>query len=129
MTMAEALVHEFQHNKLNAVFRWDPLLHNAHAPLYTSPVRPDPRPLHGVLMAVHAFQPIAKLYEAMTAAQDPPSLQRDWPKRYQQIIDINHEGAGTVLQHGKPTPLGATLLQELREIDRYFESVSVSAPG
>jgi HEXXH motif-containing protein len=128
MTMAEAIVHEFQHNKLNAVFRWDPLLHNAHSPLYSSPVRPDPRPLHGVLLAVHAFQPIAKLYETMTAANDPLSLQRDWPKRYQQIIDINHEGATTVLQHGKPTPLGATLLHELREIDRYFEGVTVT-PG
>jgi HEXXH motif-containing protein len=117
MTMAEAIIHEFQHNKLNAVFRWDPLLHDAHAPLYSSPVRPDPRPLHGVLMAVHAFQPVAKLYEAMTAAGDPLALGRDWGKRHRQIVDINHEGTRTVLAHGETTPLGATLLAELRDID------------
>ena len=120
MTMAEALIHEFQHNKLNAVFRWDPVLHNAHAPLFASPVRPDPRPLHGVLMAVHAFQPIAKLYELMTAADDPLSRQRDWEKRYRQIVEINREGAETVLTNGKPTAVGAGLLREMREIDEYF---------
>ena len=47
MTMVEALIHEFQHNKINAAFQQDPLLHNAFSPLYASPVRPDPRPLHG----------------------------------------------------------------------------------
>jgi HEXXH motif-containing protein len=117
MTMAEALIHEFQHNKLNAVFRWDPILHNAHAPLYASPVRPDPRPLHGVLLAVHAFQPVARLYEAMTEAGDPLTKGRDWKKRFRQIIEINREGAATVLTHGRPTPLGAGLLQEIRELD------------
>jgi HEXXH motif-containing protein len=120
MTIAEALIHEFQHNKLNAVFRWDPILRNAHAPLYTSPVRPDPRPLHGVLLAVHAFQPVARLYEVMTAAGDPLTLGHDWTRRFQQIIDINHEGAETVLKSGQPTAVGTGLLKEIRAIDEYY---------
>lgn len=120
ITMAEALIHEFQHNKLNAVFRWDPVLHNAHAPLYTSPVRPDPRPLHGIVMAVHAFQPIAKLYERMTDAADPLSLGRDWQKRFKQIVDINREGAETVLKNGRPTELGSGLVKEITALDAYY---------
>jgi HEXXH motif-containing protein len=120
MTMAEALMHEFQHNKLNAVFRWDPILQNAHTPLFASPVRPDPRPLHGVLLAVHAFQPVAALYEAMTKAEHPLTRGRDWKKRFRQIIDINRAGAETVLRHGKPTPVGAGLLREMRALDVYY---------
>jgi HEXXH motif-containing protein len=49
----------------------DALLENAFSPLYPSPVRPDPRPLHGVLLAVHAFLPVARLYADMLAAGDP----------------------------------------------------------
>ena len=44
MTMVEATIHEFQHNKLHALLELDPLLDNAFSPLYASPVRPDPRP-------------------------------------------------------------------------------------
>jgi HEXXH motif-containing protein len=71
MTMVEALIHEFSHNKLNALFELDAVLENAFSPLYPSPVRPDPRPLHGVLLAVHAFLPVARLYADMLAAGDP----------------------------------------------------------
>jgi HEXXH motif-containing protein len=64
MTLAEALIHEFSHNKLHLLLEQGALLENAFAPLYPSPVRPDPRPLHGVLLAVHAFLPVARMYEA-----------------------------------------------------------------
>ncbi|MBI3287972.1 MAG: hypothetical protein HYZ74_00455, partial [Elusimicrobia bacterium] len=59
LIITEAIVHEFQHNKLNVGTYTGPMLHNAFSPLYPSPVRPDPRPLFGVLMAVHAFLPVA----------------------------------------------------------------------
>jgi HEXXH motif-containing protein len=71
MTMVEALIHEFSHNKFNVLFELDAVLENAFSPLYPSPVRPDPRPLHGVLLAVHAFLPVARLYADMLAAGDP----------------------------------------------------------
>ena len=41
MTLAEALVHEFQHNKLNLLLGLDPVLENGEHPLFSSPVRPD----------------------------------------------------------------------------------------
>ena len=63
------------------------MLANADAPLYPSPVRPDPRPLRGVLMAVHAFLPVAGLYEAMTDAAHPLTLGRDWQKRFDVSTD------------------------------------------
>ncbi len=120
MTMTEALIHEFQHNKINAAFRIDPLLSNAWRPLYTSPVRPDPRPLHGVVLAVHAFQPVAKLYEIMTENGDDLSRNAYFKQRFHQILQINRRGATTVLDHAKPTAVGGPFFAEMRAIEDHF---------
>jgi HEXXH motif-containing protein len=120
MTMTEAVIHEFSHNKLNALVELDPLLENAFWPLYASPVRPDPRPLHGVLLAVHAFQPVARLYERMTAAGHPRAQSPDFQRRFAQIRRINHAGADVVLSNGRPTAIGRTLLEEIRRWDVHY---------
>ena len=122
MTMTEALVHEFQHNKINAAFRLDPLLHNAWSPLYPSPVRPDPRPLHGVLLAVHAFLPIARLYQNMASAERPEAGTGFWNERFRKIIQLNRAGAETVLLHAQPTGPGSGLFAEMRGLDEFFRA-------
>ena len=120
MTMTEAVIHEFSHNKINALFELDELLENAYWPLYTSPVRPDPRPLHGVVLAVHAFQPVARLYEAMIAAGHPWSKSPDFLRRFEQVKKVNREGAAVVLGHGRPTAVGRGLFDEMRRWDEHF---------
>lgn len=122
MTMAEALVHEFQHNKLNMAFNIDPLLENGFSPLYTSPVRPDPRPLHGVILAVHAFQAVASLYEKMLEAGHPYSQNPHWIERFRTILALIDSGGSTVLEHAKPTAMGAPFFSEMRELHTYFRS-------
>ena len=116
MTMVEALVHEFSHNKLNALLESDDVLQNAFTPLYPSPVRPDPRPLHGVLLAVHAFVPVARLYEKMAAAGDP----RASAARLAAIVRINREGTAVLRAHARATPVGQGLLDELFRWDEHF---------
>lgn len=120
MTLAEALIHEFSHNLLNALFEIDDVLENAWSPLYTSPVRPDPRPLHGVLLAVHAFLPVARLYEKMIEAKEPAAQNDAFLGRFAAIRRINREGAEIVLGNGKPTAIGAGLLEEIRRWDEYY---------
>ncbi|NOY90323.1 MAG: hypothetical protein GXP55_03865 [Deltaproteobacteria bacterium] len=120
MTMVEALVHEFSHNKINALFELDPLLENAFSPLYSSPVRPDPRPLHGVLLAVHAFLPIARLYERMLEADDELARVPGFKERFRQIRDTNARGADVLLEHAKPTQVGRGVLDEIRRWDEYY---------
>lgn len=122
MTMTEALIHEFSHNKINALFELDAVLENAWWPLYASPVRPDPRPLHGVVLAVHAFQPVARLYEAMIAAGHPGSKNPDFLRRYEQVKTVNREGAAVVLGHGRPTAVGQGLLDEMRRWNEHFSA-------
>ncbi len=121
MTMTEAVIHEFSHNKINALFEIDPVLENAFSPLYTSPVRPDPRPLHGVLLAVHAFLPVARLYERMIEAGHPLSKKPGFSERFARVRQINAEGAEVLLGHGRPTAVGKALLDEIQRWDDHFK--------
>jgi HEXXH motif-containing protein len=120
MTMTEALVHELAHNRLNAMLELDPLLENAFSPLFKSPVRPDPRPLHGVLLAVHAFLPVARLYERMREAKHPLADEPGFERRLRAIAEKNHEGASVILEHAVPTAAGRALLDEIRDLDARF---------
>lgn len=120
MTMVEALVHEFSHHKLNALFEVDDVLENAFSPLYPSPVRPDPRPLHGVLLAVHAFVPVARLYEKMQAGGD----RRAGATRYAEIVRGNREGTEVLRAHARPTAVGRGLIDELSRWDEHFAHVA-----
>ncbi|MFT3773770.1 MAG: HEXXH motif-containing putative peptide modification protein [Minicystis sp.] len=120
MTLSEALIHEFSHNKINALFEVDDVLENAWSPLYTSPVRPDPRPLHGVLLAVHAFLPVARLYEKMIEAGDPEADNDFFRRRFAAIRKINREGAELVLDKGKPTAVGEHLFAEIRRWHEHY---------
>jgi HEXXH motif-containing protein len=120
MTMTEALIHEFSHNKINALFEIDPVLENAFSPLYTSPVRPDPRPLHGVLLAVHAFLPVARLYERMIEEGHPFAKNAAFVERYKRVKQINSEGAEVVLQNGRATEVGRGLLEEIGRWEKHF---------
>ena len=120
MTLSEALIHEFSHNKLNALFELDEVLENAWSPLYTSPVRPDPRPLHGVLLAVHAFQPVARLYEKMIEDGAPEAAHESFRGRFAEVRRINQEGAEVLLRAARPTAVGRGLLEEIRRWDEYY---------
>ncbi len=120
MTLSEALIHEFSHNKLNALFELDDVLENAWSPLYASPVRPDPRPLHGVLLAVHAFLPVARLYERMIASGDPEADHEGFRGRFAEIRRINREGAQLVLAEARPTEVGRGLVEEIGRWDAYY---------
>jgi HEXXH motif-containing protein len=129
MTMTEALLHEFSHNKLNALLELDPVLENAFWPLYPSPVRPDPRPLHGIVLAVHAFQPVARLYETMLAQDAPESRRGGFRERYAQVRGANRRGVEVLRANARPTPLGRGLLEEFQRWDAHYTQVPDETPG
>lgn len=120
MTMAEAIVHELSHTKLHALMELDPVLENPPDETHSSPVRPDPRPLRGVLMAVHAFVPVARLYEQMREDDAPLSKRPGFDDRFAQIVRGNAEGFAVLSQHARPTPVGVGILDELRRWDGHF---------
>ncbi|MEB2286393.1 MAG: hypothetical protein B6D46_04045 [Polyangiaceae bacterium UTPRO1] len=118
MTMAEAVVHEFQHNKLNVAAYSADFIENAYHPLYPSPVRPDPRPLWGILLAVHAFLPVAELYRRLRDAEHPFAARSGFVERLSDIDLKNHEGMEMLRAHARLTPPGAALFSELEELER-----------
>lgn len=122
MVMAEALIHEFSHNKLNALFEIDRVLHNAFSSTHPSPVRPDPRPLHGVLLAAHAFLPVATLYERMLECRHPWTSDPGFRRRLAQIVASNHQAVSTVVAAARPTAVGRGLVDELARLDAHFMS-------
>jgi HEXXH motif-containing protein len=118
LTLAEALIHEFQHNKLNLLSSEDAVLVNADHPLFASPVRPDPRPLRGVLLAVHAFQPIVTMYERLVArgGERAEGLRT----RLSEVARTCREGCAVLLPNAIPTDRGRPLLDEIAKYDRAF---------
>lgn len=120
MTLAEAVIHEFSHNKLHALFELDAVIENSAEKAFRSPVRPDLRPLRGVLLAVHAFLPVARLYERMVEADHPLARHPYFRERFARIRAINREGASVIFRHSRPTAVGRALIDELhRWIDHF----------
>lgn len=111
--LAEALIHEVQHTKLNLLLWSDALLHDDGV-LVPSPVRPDPRPLLGVLLAVHAFLPVAQMHLELLAKGHPAGD----PERLRQVMEANREGL-EVLAVARPTEVGAALLDGMRRLEAW----------
>jgi HEXXH motif-containing protein len=118
MTMTEAVVHEFQHNKFNVAADGAQYLENAFHPLYKSPIRPDPRPLWGILLAVHAFLPVAELYRRMRDAGHPLAARPDFEPRLSEIDLKNHEGMEMLRAHARFTEAGIALFGDLEALER-----------
>jgi HEXXH motif-containing protein len=117
MTMTEAVIHEFQHNKFNVAAHSVEFLSNAFHPLYKSPVRPDPRPLWGILLAVHAFLPVGELYRRMRDGGHPWGQRADFLERMSDIDLKNHEGMEMLRTHAQFTTAGRALFSELESLE------------
>lgn len=126
MTMTEAVIHEFQHNKFNAASHSAHFLVNAFSPLYKSPVRPDPRPLWGIMLAVHAFLPVAELYRRMRDARHPLADQPDFDRRMSEIDLKNHEGMEMLRANAEFTESGRAMFDELEELERRHMSERIA---
>lgn len=126
LVMAEAIVHEYHHQKLQALMAVDPLvaIQQDNAAHY-SPWRPDPRPLRGLLHAVYTFIVIEEFYlrllgSSSGAAIEPRVLQRIYTCRRQVDIGLD------VLRDGAEfTPLGRNLLEAMTD---HADILSARAP-
>lgn len=126
VTLAEAIVHETQHGKLMLLTWLDPVLRNGNTTWTRSPVRPDLRPLMGVLLAVHAFVPVAALHARLAAADHPSSRTPHFAKRRRDVLAGNQNGLLTVHELGEPTSSGSRVIAALQEL---HEVTMREAPG
>lgn len=103
----ERIVHETSHIALNAVMTHDPLVLNDPGTGYSSPLRPDPRPMNGIYHAVfvlsrvvrtlasvrqhHATEDVAVIYEdslaAFEAGHDTVRAHGELSERGREVLD------------------------------------------
>ena len=113
ITMAEAIIHETQHNKLNTLLQLEPVLANGSSCWTSSPVRPDMRPLNGVLLAAHAFVPVAAMHLRLWKNQNLFARSADFHKRRKDVLESNRKAIETLKEKSKPTQTGESLLKGL----------------
>lgn len=71
VTMAETVVHEFQHGKLCALMDLVPLIESGEERVY-APWRQDPRPAGGLLQGIYAHLGIVRFWQAQRLAETEP---------------------------------------------------------
>jgi hypothetical protein len=116
--MAEAIIHESQHSKLNALTWLDPILYNGHSEWTSSPVRPDIRPLIGVLLAAHAFVPVSAMYVRIQKEGHSLSNSKTFTRRYNEILSTNAKALKTLQEKSKTSPMGQKILDGLMTLDQ-----------
>ncbi len=114
LTMAEAVLHEAQHSALNLLSWFDPLLDDADDVLVTSPVRPDPRPLRGVLLAAHAFVPVAAMHLRLAEAEHGAASGDRFAVRRAEVLRSNEDALAILEARAHPTSAGRRVLRDLR---------------
>jgi hypothetical protein len=108
--VAEALVHETAHVKLDALDHLAPLLENGEEEGFRHPWREDIRPLRGVLLGAHAFLNVALFYERMVEAGiNPDESTREIDQRRREVA----EALDTLDKHAVFTPAGQRLFDRL----------------
>jgi HEXXH motif-containing protein len=76
LRMAEAIVHEGAHNRCNAAALAEPFLADPRSgsePVVMTPLRPDPRPLTGLLQQLVVLVRSVLLYDRVLDAPDSPA--------------------------------------------------------
>ena len=113
--MADTLVHEFYHNRLNLLLEYDKILENADSDEYYSPWRKIPRPLWGILHGCFANYGIAKFWQGyLKKYLEISTVEREKIERGAIRTSVSLQiGCKSLLKHGKSTALGMVLINDL----------------
>jgi HEXXH motif-containing protein len=126
VTLAETLVHEFQHVKLGALLDLVPLVKPGGEKVY-APWRQDPRPVGGLLQGVYAHLGIVRFWRAQQHVEtdrDSVLRARVLYARWRPTID---RAVGTLVRTGCLTSAGVRFTAMLRA--RGQELASGPVPG
>jgi HEXXH motif-containing protein len=113
----EHIVHEAAHLHLFAVWKRDALVLNPPAERFSSPLRPDPRPMSGIFHAMFVLARITYTYNRFKNNERFMSHAHRWDAAHNSAN--NHmtplakfcETFDTVIKHGKLSPLGHSIAE------------------
>ncbi|MEV0566246.1 FxsB family cyclophane-forming radical SAM/SPASM peptide maturase [Dactylosporangium sp. NPDC050588] len=104
--LAVVLVHEFQHNKLNAVLDACDLVDRTDPRRLKVGWRTDARPVVGALHGTFAHQAVADIWRARAVRADAPDAADAW-RNYRMYRDWTADAVDTLQSCGALTDLGA----------------------
>jgi HEXXH motif-containing protein len=114
VSMAETLIHEFQHIKLSGLMDMLPLIEPGGVKGY-APWRDDPRPMGGILQGLYAFTGIVRFWDSQrhleTDADDflrASVLFERWRLAIELVV-------GPLLDQGSLTPVGVQFVTALAQ--------------
>ncbi|WP_443749958.1 aKG-HExxH-type peptide beta-hydroxylase [Asticcacaulis solisilvae] len=115
--VAECLVHEMSHVKLDALWAVHPLLDNGPEAIYRHPWRSDDRPMRGVLLGAHAFLNVGEM--ARRGCQGPHRQRfAGYFERLKTEVGI---AMATLEAHARFTPAGQAVHADMvRTFDAWF---------
>ncbi len=128
LALLEAIVHEYNHNKLNLILQTEPLIYNDSREIYYSPYRPDARHIHGIYMGVHA---LSGAYWVIWNAysQGIIQLSENWVEKSVLYVLKNGVSLQVLDKYSSLTPLGKLILEEIRTVHheclRFMKSANI----
>jgi HEXXH motif-containing protein len=109
------LVHEVTHALLFGLSCDEPLVTNAAAESYRSPLRSDPRPMDGIYHATLVCARLTAFNRAWLAQEEDGPRDQDSARRaMSENLDAFRDGLATIDQHGRLSDPGRELLERCR---------------
>ncbi|WP_139274079.1 HEXXH motif domain-containing protein [Saccharopolyspora flava] len=106
--LAEVLLHELQHNKLNALMNLVDLAVDDGS-LFYAPWRPDPRPLPGLLHGVYAFAAVVEFWAAYLL-KVPEAARVEAETRFAHLREQLRRGLSSIESASGLTAFGRRLV-------------------
>lgn len=124
VSLAVALVHEFQHTKLGGLMHLNPICQFDEQIHYYAPWRDDPRPMSGLLQGVYAFIGIAAFWRAHRCATlGAERLKADF--EYAYACNQVESALSIIARSSGLTAWGEMLLASLRARVRLWLSETI----
>ncbi len=128
VTMAETLVHEFQHVKLCGVLDMVPLAESGTDKVY-APWRQDPRPAGGLLQGIYAHLGIVRFWQSQRQTEAAPDDTLRAHVQFARWRSAAEGAVDTLLRTGCLTPDGVRFIGLLRDQQRALADEPVPGPA
>jgi hypothetical protein len=104
--LAEEIVHESSHVRLNAIHAVERLFENDSEPRYSTPLRREKRHMFGVFHQLFVLCRLAQFYRSL-----PPGVARD---RHAAVEQYARDAFEVVDRHAILTPAGCDMVESMR---------------
>ncbi len=130
MTIAETLVHEFHHQKLNTLMLFDPVITGpTKQPIFYSPWRNDARPLFGILHGAFAFGGVLEFYNRVSQCEIATSTADKISERLHLLRSQVLQALDTLGREANFSTLGRSLYEAMRKHAEWLPTHSLSETG